>query len=217
MKKSFSFSAAAVITCIFLACNGADHKQEDHTRSTIDSIQDSTAAAGLSAGVDSNAQQFTFINAAAVGGLMEVEAANAAVTLSKNSAVKQFAMQMLKDHGKANQELAVVASELGLSVPKSLPDMEKMHIADLKTLGDKKFDEQYITMMLGDHAKTIKLFTEATTLNNPSLKDFAKRTLPVIESHYTKAVAIGKSLNLSHAGNGDDPQGMSPAPGTKQL
>ena len=217
MKNSFSFSIAAVAMCTFLACNGTDRKQGDQSRSTIDSIQDSSTHTKMPGDTTANGQQQTFVNAAAIGGMMEVEAANVAITLSQNPAVKEFAMQMLKDHGKANQELSTLAPQLGLQVPRSLPDMEKMHISDLKTLGDKKFDEQYITMMLADHAKTMKLFGEGTTFADSSLQNFAKRTLPIIKSHYVKAVKIGKSLNLSHAGNGDDPQGMSPAPGTKQL
>ncbi|MES2827904.1 MAG: DUF4142 domain-containing protein [Bacteroidota bacterium] len=212
MKKTLSI-ALLLSAMLFQSCGLSDRKDEQET-ATLDSISDSTAMGkDLPESKNLTEPEMTFINAAAIGGMMEVEAANAVLTLSKDKQVKDFAMLMLKDHGVANKELSAVAAGLGLAVPASLPDEQQMHIRDLKTLADKKLDQQYITMMLGDHAKTIKLFTDGAMLPTPAIKDFASKTLPVIKGHYAKAQALAKALNISNAGNGDDLPGESPADG----
>ncbi|RYE54152.1 MAG: DUF4142 domain-containing protein, partial [Sphingobacteriales bacterium] len=78
-------------------------------------------------------------------------------------------------------------------------------------LNGKQFEEQYMTMMIGDHAKTIKLFSEGAQVKDNVLKMFAGRTLAVVTAHYNEAVKIGKTLNLKHSGTGDDLLGESPA------
>jgi len=214
MKSTLKFPAILIAAFIMQSCSNSENKNVGSDTTALDSIRDSTVANSTDHAHELDASdETTFLTAAAFGGLMEVEAANAAAIHSKNAAVKEFAMLMMKDHGKANQEVATLASKLSIAIPKTLPEDHAMHLKDLNTLNDLKFDQQYITMMLTDHAKTVKLFTSGKNLANADLKAFATKTLPIIQSHYDKAVAIGKTLNLTNTGNGDDIAGESPAPG----
>jgi putative membrane protein len=214
MKATLKFSAILLGIFLLQSCGTSEDKNADTDTSAIDSIRDSTVANNSSDAKQSDApDEATFLSAAAVGGLMEVEAANAAASQSSNTKIKEFAMLMLKDHGKANQDVASLAAKLAVSIPKSLPDDHAMHLRELKKLNDNKFDQQYITMMLADHAKTVKLFTAGQSLSNAEVKAFAIKTLPIIQAHYDKAVTISKTLNMSNTGNGDDLQGVSPSKG----
>jgi putative membrane protein len=214
MRTTLKFPVMLIAAFLIQSCSSNERKDTSSDTTAIDSIRDSTVlnTSEHTHEVDAN-DETTFLKAAAVGGLMEVEAANDAATRSKNSAVKEFAALMLKDHGKANQEVKMLASKLAVAIPTTLPEDHTKHLRELQRLNDHKFDQQYITMMLSDHAKTVKLFTEGQKLANPSVKAFAAKTLPIIQAHYDKAVAIGKTLNLSNVNNGDDLQGSSPSPG----
>ena len=217
MRTSLKLPAVVIAAILIQSCASSDHKDTATDSTTaMDSIRDSTVLNDSTHVHEVDAtDETTFLKAAAVGGLMEVEAANAAATRTKNSAVKDFATLMLKDHGKANQEVARLSSKLSVAIPKTLPEEHAQHLRELQRLNDHKFDQQYITMMLSDHAKTVKLFRAAQTLKNPDVKAFAAKTLPVIQAHYDKAVAIGKTLNLSNVNNGDDLLGVSPSPGKR--
>lgn len=214
MKTSLKFPAIFIAAIMFQSCSNSETKNRKADTTALDSIRDSTIANSTdhSHELDAN-NETTFLNAAAVVGLMEIETATAAASNSKNPAVKEFAMLMRKDHGKANQEVAILASKLSIAFPKSLPDEQAQHLMDLKKLNDNKFDQQYITMMLSDHAEAIKIFSAGKTIANVDVQAFAAKTLPVIQSHYDKAVAIAKTLNLSNVGRGDDLQGVSPSAG----
>ena len=212
MKPIFKIPAILLSALLLHSCGNSDKKNADADTTAIDSIRDSTVLNHDAHGIDADASnETTFLTAAAVGGMMEVEAATVAASKSKNAAVKEFAAMMLKDHGMANEEVKMLASKLKIAIPTALPDEHAMHIKDLQKLYDNKFDQQYITMMISDHAKTVKLFKSGADLPNAELRAFASKTLPVIQSHYDKAVAIAKTLNLSNTGNGDDIIGVSPS------
>ncbi|MFP5079416.1 DUF4142 domain-containing protein [Pedobacter sp. JCM 36344] len=214
MKTSFKFPAIFIAAVMFQSCSNSETKNRKADTTALDSIRDSTIANSTDHSHELDANNETiFLNAAAVGGLMEIETATAAASQSKNPAVKEFAMLMRKDHDKANQEVAILASKLSIAIPKSLPDEQAQHLMDLKKLNDNKFDQQYITMMLSDHAEAIKIFSAGKTIANVDVQAFATKTLSVIQSHYDKAVAIAKTLNLSNVGRGDDLQGVSPSAG----
>jgi len=214
MKTSFKFPAIFIAAVMFQSCSNSETKNRKADTTALDSIRDSTIANSTDHSHELDANNETiFLNAAAVGGLMEIETATAAASQSKNPAVKEFAMLMRKDHDKANQEVAILASKLSIAIPKSLPDEQAQHLMDLKKLNDNKFDQQYITMMLSDHAEAIKIFSAGKTIANVDVQAFATKTLSVIQSHYDKAVAIAKTLNLSNVGRGDDLQGVSPYAG----
>lgn len=212
MKKLAYFFSVAVIAATMQSCANSDKTGSEET--AIDSLADSTKAQDadtLSANLEDNEK--TFAVAAAVGGMMEVEAATVAIQQTKNPEIKAFASKMLNDHRKANSELSAIALKKQLAIPKVLPEEHAIHITDLKKLSGRQFDIQYMTMMIGDHAKTVKLFSEGAALPDADLKGFASATLPVISAHYADAVKIGKTLNLNNSGNGDDLQGVSPAAG----
>lgn len=195
------------------ACGNTDRKGRDEAAGNItDSLSDSTRGAQVvTADVNLNGDGKVFALSAATGGLMEVEAAALALKKSKNKEVKDFAEQMLKDHGAANAELEKIANAKGLNLTKTLPDALAGHLADMNTLADRAFDVQYIRMMVKDHQNTVNLFTEGSRLADAELKAFAVKTLPVIQRHYQTATELGDRLNISNANNGDDVLGLSPA------
>jgi len=210
--KFYFFICTAIIG--LQACSNPERNDRDQEATVLrDSLSDTTARAqAMTADVDIQGDDKIFILAAASGGLMEVEAAHAALQISKNKEIKAFADQMLKDHKNANDALLKIATAKGLTPPTTLNADQSIQLSDLKKLAGDAFDKQYVRMMITDHARTVQLFTEGSQLKDAELQSFAKNTLSTLQKHYMHAVELGKTFNLSNAGRGDDLQGVSPAP-----
>jgi putative membrane protein len=143
----------------------------------------------------------TFVKKAAQGGLTEVALSKAAAENSQDPKIRQFADQMVRDHSKANDELASIAKSKGLEVPTSL---DSEHQAIVQKLSDKKgaqFDAAYSKQMKEDHAKTVALFQSATKSSDLDLAAFAKKTLPTLSEHKRMAGGLpGAAMHSAQSG-----------------
>ena len=102
------------------------------------------ALAACNTASDSGASQ-VFVTHAATGGIAEVEMGKLAGDKAASSEVKKFAVQMVSDHTKANEELEKIATGKSLKVPTAL-DAE--HKAKLETLSKKTTDKQHVVFGL---------------------------------------------------------------------
>ena len=151
-----------------------------------------TAVTGDAATGQLNDVDRQFVAAAASGGLAEVNAARLAEQQASKTKVKNFARHMITDHGKANQELASLASEEGVTAPTEPDARQKAAATKLKTLGGPAFDRAYVRGEIQSHKDTIALFqNEAKSGQDPKLKQFASQTLPTLKHHLQMAQKIG--------------------------
>lgn len=145
-----------------------------------------------------------FVKKAASGGKMEVELGQMAKTKAKSQEVKDFGAMMVKDHGKANDELKQILRKKNMKVPKR---MEVKHTAVktmLKPLSGENFDKQYMENMVSDHMKDVTEFREAQqTLADQDIKGWVEKTLPVLEKHLEKAKEIATKVGV-------DPEKLQP-------
>jgi putative membrane protein len=141
-----------------------------------------------------------FMRNAALAGIMEVKMGQIAMARATNPEVKAFAAMMVADHTKANMDLTALAKRLGIILPEELPPLEKEHLESMKQLTGKQFDRYYMEMMVKDHAKTVNMFRNATSLNK-DLEQFMSRTLLVLEEHELKASEVYQKLYVKAALN----------------
>ena len=197
MKKIFLLSTAIVLTVSFQACQIADKK----SATTKDSVAGDTnmvngnhvtGAESTQSGLDEAGA--TFLRKAAVGGIMEVEAANIAIENASNPKVKEFASQMIADHTLANSELKKLAVEKKVITPDALPAEDQIHLNEMKKMTGAAFDKHYIGMMVTDHEKTIALFKDGAQNRDASLKSWATKTLKIIEGHDVAAKEMASTL-----------------------
>ena len=125
-----------------------------------------------------------FVDHAYTDGQNEIILNQMALQRSRNEDVRKFAQKMLEDHGKANQQLTLLVSELRIPVPdKPLPDQAK-EMQKISSNEVQNFDKEYMDYMVKDHEKAVKLFEQASKeLKNDRLKDFASKTLPTLKEH----------------------------------
>jgi putative membrane protein len=150
-----------------------------------------TAATGNAATSQLNDIDRQFVATAGSGGLAEVEAARLAEQQAGKKQVKDMAQRMIADHSKANEKLASLASQAGLSAPTAPDAKQKAEATKLKTLSGAAFDRAYVKDEIQDHKETIALFQkEAKSGQDPQLKQFASQTLPTLQQHLKMAQKI---------------------------
>jgi putative membrane protein len=126
----------------------------------------------------------SFLNEAAAGGMAEVQLASLALTRTQNPEIRQFALQMVTDHSKANDELKPIAASKSVTLPKELGVQEKSLSDKLSKLSGAEFDKEYVKAMVEDHEKDVKVFqTQAQNGTDADVKAFAAKTLPTLQEH----------------------------------
>jgi putative membrane protein len=129
-----------------------------------------------------------FAAAAASGGMAEVKLGQLAQQNGSSEAVRSFGQQMVTDHSKTGDDLKNVAQKEGTTLPVDISKEDQDTYDQLSQLHGAQFDKEYAQDMVKDHQKDIADFQkEASSGKNPSLKDFASRTLPTLKNHLRMA------------------------------
>ncbi len=132
-----------------------------------------------------------FMMKAASGGMMEVQLGQVAQDKAKSQRVKDFGSMLVADHTQANDELKSIASSKGIMIPAALMPAHQKHVDMLKMKSGADFDKAYMNMMLEDHKKDIADFKKASqSSTDADIKNFASKTLPVLQKHLDSAQAI---------------------------
>ncbi len=65
----------------------------------------------------------------------------------------------------------------------------------LQNLSGEQFDRAYMKAMVKDHEEDVKEFQkEANDGKDPQIKDFASRTLPILQGHLDKAKSVDSTV-----------------------
>jgi putative membrane protein len=169
----------------------------------IATAQTSNNMAGTSSAHKLTAADRQFVKKAAQGGMAEVELGQLATEKAASPDVKQFGQRMVDDHTKANDQLKQVASDEGVTVPDKLDAKDAATKARLEKLSGKAFDRAYMHDMVLDHTKDVSDFRmESKNATDPAVKNFAKETLPTLESHLKEAKSIAPKTTKMAASGG---------------
>jgi putative membrane protein len=194
MKNSILaiFAVAAMFGCKKNETTAVDQSADTATTATV-APADSATTTGDSTTTATNTdatanslsdQDKKFADAAAKGGMMEVMMGQLAAGNAENATVKSLGQMMVKDHGKANDELKSWASTIGYTLPTSLDAEKQKKYDELKTKKGAEFDRMYTDLMVTDHKKDIAEFKKQSNEGKEaSLKSFASKTLPTLEHH----------------------------------
>jgi putative membrane protein len=160
-----------------------------YVSTTIGALLLSLAAIPAMAAMSS--EDKTFAHKAAAGGQAEVAFGQLAKQNASAPAVKQFGEQMVTDHTQANQELMQIAKSQSLDLPKGLDAKHQAKERTLSTTKGTAFDKAYMQDMVQDHKEDVADFRkEAQHGQDPQLKAFAAKYLPVLEKHLQMAQSI---------------------------
>jgi len=165
-----------------------DKPSDDKTSKPDKASDDKTIKSEKSSDDKKKMTDSHFVDHAYTAGQNEVMLGRMAMERARNEEVRKFAMHMVEDHTKANNEFTIIVSDLRIAVPdQPLPDQDKelrkLHANDLND-----FDRDYMDHMVKAHEDAVKLFEEGSKeLKNDRLKDYATKTLPTLKEHLKMA------------------------------
>jgi putative membrane protein len=131
-----------------------------------------------------------FLQKAAAGNLAEIELSKLAQQKAMRGEVKQFADRMVQDHGRANDELKVIAAANGVTLPAAIDKKTSKENDKLAKLSGMDFDIAYMKVMLADHKKAVHEFQERVkSRKDNDARKYAEKMLPILISHREAAQA----------------------------
>jgi putative membrane protein len=139
-----------------------------------------------------------FVKEAATSDMFEIQSSQLAQERG-SAAEKPFAATMIKDHQKTSDELKAMVSggDLKAELPTALDSSHQSQLDKLKSLNGADFSSRYDSDQLSGHKDAVSLFERyAKGGDNPKLKDWADKTLPVLRHHLEMAqnLAAGKTV-----------------------
>jgi putative membrane protein len=142
-----------------------------------------------------------FVTTAASGGMLEVEAGKLGQERGQSAAVKQFGAMLMRDHELANAELKQLAARKGIELPAQMMKEHQAQLDKLRQAKGAEFDRMYIEHVgLEDHKKDIAAFERVIRESNDAeVRDFAQKTLPVLQKHHAQAKQLHDTLRSSSA------------------
>ena len=130
----------------------------------------------------------SFIRYAAEASMSQVDLGKLAEQKSQSPDVKKFASMMVEDHSKLTQQLKQIGMSERINLPTSVSRSDADSHRQLSASAGPAFDRSYVDRVTSDLDREISEFKSAsTTATRPAIKDFAKRTLPTLESQLQEA------------------------------
>lgn len=185
--KKLAIPVLFAATLLFSACDNS-------SSSNADNINDSLSKQNKETAIVDNTDQ-NFVEKAALGSMMEVEAGKIAVEKASNAEVKAFGQRMIDDHSKVGDELKSIASKKNMTLPTLLTESQQKDLNDLREKTGSDFDKHYVKMMVDDHKDDVGDFQKAVDkLDDMDLKNFAINTLPTLQKHLISIQEIEKKM-----------------------
>jgi putative membrane protein len=135
-----------------------------------------------------------FVKEAANSDMLEIAAAKIAEDKG-NAEEKKFAQQMITDHSKTTSELKgfVSSGDVKAELPTTMDAAYQKKVDKLRDTRPQDFQSEYDPLQVSAHKDAVSLFERySKSGDNPKLKDWAGKTLPVLQHHLQMAEALEK-------------------------
>jgi len=191
MKKIKTLSLLFVACLFAVASCGTKNSQDDSKEVAEEQNEEKFDDTNLEDDTD-------FAVQAADGGMLEVKAAELALSKGTSAKVKEFAQTIVADHSKANEELKTLAQQKNITLPDSLSEKNQKKYEDLAEESGADFDKAYCEFMVKDHKDDIDKFKKAADeAKDADLKSWAAGKVPVLEHHLSLAQQMEESVKNS--------------------
>ncbi|QJB31200.1 DUF4142 domain-containing protein [Chitinophaga oryzae] len=186
MKKTTFFAVVLPGMWLLLSCGNNNMRSNARQATPADSAE---AINNAEKTVDSLSASFA-VNAAD-DGMMEVALGKLAMEKAIDPRVKAFAAMSVNDRTRGNERLKLIAEKWKIALPSTLATASQKHLERLSKKSGKRFEKEYIGEMVDSHDQDLKDFNyAANNLGNVSLREWARKALPVLMVHLDSARAI---------------------------
>jgi len=132
----------------------------------------------------------------AINNLWAVKSARLAAQQARNAEVKEYAREELEEHEEVTEELAELATKVGLVLPTELPAEIETLFKRLAELQGNRFDRIYLHSVIESHRSDVSILSIAINSRNADVKEFAKEFLPKLREHLNEAKELLQKLPL---------------------
>ena len=155
---------------------------QQNANAASNGVAAATAPAGATGAAVTDPQNF--VNTAAGSNMFEIQSSQLAEQKATADNLKTFAQKMITDHTAAGQQMQVAAQSQNITLPTTLDQQQQQDLSKLQGLSGQQFDQAYTQMQLKAHDDAVALFGGyAQSGQAGALKDFAGKTLPVLQMH----------------------------------
>jgi putative membrane protein len=138
-------------------------------------------------------QDKQFLRAIAIADMTEAHLGEMAQSKAAQTAVKDLGRTIAKDETEAYEQLTVLASKVGESLPKGIDARKSAAIRTLTTRKGGDFDRDFLRNEIADERKVIStLQLEVTHGTNPDIKAWASQTVAARQQELQKAQLLAK-------------------------
>ncbi|MGO4484225.1 DUF4142 domain-containing protein [Rhizobium pisi] len=124
---------------------------------------------------------------AAMSNMFEIEAAKIEIASGKANDAKQFAHDMIRDHGKAGSVLSDAAQKDGIELPAALDVGFTSKLAAFRRSSAANLDQAYLPTQVTAHEQAVNLFeSHSKQGSDGKLKRTAAKILPGLRMHLTR-------------------------------
>lgn len=159
------------------------------------------AAAQSVSGTPSTASKddISFITRATAQGTAEIKLSQLATEKSSHDGVIKLAQRMVADHTNANEKLLALAHGKKVAPPPA-PAEPDATFTTLKGLSGMAFDQAWTDAVVKNQQRAVALFaSESRQAQDPDVKNFADKMLPVLNQHLDMARKLQEQLSFADA------------------
>jgi putative membrane protein len=129
---------------------------------------------------------------AASSDLFEIESSRVALQQSRNPQVRQFAQTMIDHHTRTSAEMMQIAQQAGLNPPPpTMLPPQQAAFDRVRAAGPMEFDAVYKREQIAGHQQALSLHQGYAAQGDlPPFRDFASRTVPIIQQHLDMASGL---------------------------
>jgi putative membrane protein len=134
-------------------------------------------------------------------GVIDIKAAEQALGISKNEAVREFATSMVTDHKAVNDQALALVAKLGVTpedndTSKGLAAQADAKVAELAKLSGADFDKAYVANEVAYHKAVNGALADLLipSASNAELKSLLETGLKIFQGHQLHAEHVAESL-----------------------
>lgn len=197
VASGFRVATLAVVALSVAACSKKENYAGTDTSTASGTMTDTSAMATNTSGTWSDENIFALLDEANAA-----DSTSGAIAAIKgtNSAVRDFAKRMMRDHHQLRVQGQALAKKLNITpaAPADDPlaaDVQKYTETLNTTAKGKDFDKAYIDGEVDVQMKVLDMATKAAgQTQNTELKNLIQKAAPVIQGHLDLAESIQKKL-----------------------
>jgi putative membrane protein len=188
MNKSIAISAAVLAaTFSFAPLAGAADTANAQQQAQKAGQRAEQQAEGAAGEMKMNADQH-FIKEAAADNQFEIQVSQVVEKQAQDSQVKQLAQRLIRDHQQAQEQLQEVAKGMNVQWSPQLEQWQQDKLQAMQQKHGKHLEMHYVFGQVGDHTSDLlKYQYEASHGENAQVKQFAEKTIPILQSHLEMA------------------------------